>query len=168
MVVNSKSYSPVDTLNLDNYVGRWYQMYQDLPDSVFEGKSTCIIADYSMKNETTIGVINSDTNVKGELEQIEGIAYYENGNTGGKLTVQLDKFPSAPYWIVGLGPVENNKYQYSIVSDDKKLTLFVLARNVSEFKEKYDTTVLNQLDSLGFNTFINKPIPTIQDNCTYP
>ena len=67
-----------------------------------------------------------------------------------------------------MGPIENNMYQYSIVSDDKKISLFVLARNVSEFYEKYDTTVLNKLDTLGFNTFINKPIPTKQDNCSYP
>ena len=166
--IKETNYEPVDTLNLDQYLGRWYQVYQDLPDYVFEGKSTCIIADYSMKNETTIAVINSDTSVKGELQQIEGIAYYEDGNSGGQLTVQLDNFPSAPYWVVDLGPVENNSYQYSIVSDDKKLSLFVLARNVSEFNEKYNTIVLKQLDSLGFNTFINKPIPSNQDNCTYP
>ena len=166
--IKESNYAPVDTLNLEQYLGRWYQMYQDLPDSVFEGKSTCIIADYSMKNETTIGVINSDTNVKGELQQIEGIAYYEDGNSGGQLTVQLASFPSAPYWVVDLGPVENNMYQYSIVSDDKKVSLFVLARNVTEFYQKYDTIVLKQLDSLGFNTIINKPIPSDQNNCTYP
>ena len=83
-------------------------------------------------------------------------------------TPGVKDLPSAPYWVVDLGPVENNMYQYSIVSDDKKLSLFVLARNVSEFYEKYDTTVLNKLDTLGFNTFINKPIPTNQDNCSYP
>ena len=175
LIVNSLAYqkrdvdyAPVDTLNLDQYVGRWYQMYQDLPDYVFVGKSTCIIADYSMKNETTVGVINSDTSVKGELEQIEGIAYYEDGNYGGQLTVKLQDLPSAPYWVVALGPVENNMYQYSIVSDDKKVSLFVLARNVTEFYQKYDSTVLKELDNLGFNTIINKPIPTNQDNCIYP
>ena len=121
-----------------------------------------------MKNETTIGVINSDTSAKGELQQIGGIAHYEDANSGGQLTVQLEDLPSAPYWVVDLGPVENNMYQYSIVSDDKKLSLFVLARNVTEFYEKYDITVLNKLDTFGFNTYINKPIPTNQDNCSYP
>ena len=168
ITVNATNYAPVETLNLKEYLGRWYQVYQDLPDVVFEGKATCIIADYSMKNETTIGVINSDTSAKGELQQIGGIAHYEDANSGGQLTVQLEDLPSAPYWVVDLGPVENNMYQYSIVSDDKKLSLFVLARNVTEFYEKYDITVLNKLDTFGFNTYINKPIPTNQDNCSYP
>ena len=168
ITANAKNYAPVETLNLKEYLGRWYQVYGDLPDNVFEGKSTCIIADYNMKNETTVGVLNSDTSVKGEFQQIEGIAYYEDGNSGGELTVQLANLPPAPYWVVELGPVKNNMYQYSIVSDDKKLSLFVLARDVSEFNEKYDAIVLQQLDSLGFNNFINKPIPTNQDNCSYP
>ena len=162
------NYAPVETLNIQKYLGRWYQMYQDLPDAIFEGKSSCIIADYSMINDTTIGVVNSDISVKGELQQIEGIAYYEEGNSGGQLTVQLSNYPSAPYWIIDLGPVEDNEYKYSIVSDDKKLSLFVLARNVTEFQEKYDEIVLEKLDEFGFNNFINKPIPSNQTNCVYP
>ena len=165
---NATSYAPVNTLNLNQYLGRWYQMYQDIPDSIFEGKAKCIIADYNLKNESTINVLNSETTSKGKHQQIKGIAYYDDGNSGGQLTVQLASFPSAPYWVVELGPVENDIYQYSIVSDDKKLSLFVLARNVSEFNEKYDTIVLNKLEELGFNTYINKPIPTNQDNCSYP
>ena len=69
-----------------------------------------------MKNETIVGVVNNDTSVKDELEQIEGIAYYEDGNYRGQLTVKLEDLPSDPYWVVALGPVENNMYQYSIVS----------------------------------------------------
>jgi lipocalin len=165
---NATNYAPVNTLNLNQYLGRWYQVYKDLPDDAFEGKASCIIADYSLQNKTTVDVLNSQTSPKGKLQQIKGIAYYDDGNSGGQLTVQLANLPPAPYWVVELGPIENDMYQYSIVSDDKKLSLFVLARNVSEFNEKYDTIVLKQLDDLGFNTYINKPIPVNQDNCSYP
>lgn len=168
ITANAKNYAPVETLNLKEYLGRWYQVYGDLPDDAFEGKASCIIADYSLQNKTTVDVLNSQTSPKGKLQQIKGIAYYDDGNSGGQLTVQLANLPPAPYWVVELGPVENDMYQYSIVSDDKKLSLFVLARNVSEFNEKYDTIVLKQLDDLGFNTYINKPIPVNQDNCSYP
>ena len=34
-------------------------------------------------------------------------------------------FPGS-YWIVKLGPVENNQYQYSVVTDRFGLTLFIL------------------------------------------
>jgi len=47
------------------------------------------------------------------------------------------------------------------------LTLFVLARNVTTFRENWETQVLDYLESEGFTNFLNKPIPTVQDNCTY-
>ena len=48
-------------------------------------------------------------------------------------------------------------------------TLIVLARNVDEFKAKYDFDVVEQLNALGFNKeFFNKPILTVQGgNCSY-
>ena len=161
-------YSPVPNLQIDQYLGRWYQVYKDLPDDIFEGEATCAIADYSLKNETTINVLNSQINRNGKLQQIQGIAYYEDNNTGGELTVQLANLSTAPYWVIDLGPVEDNQYQYSIVSDDSKLDLFVLTRNVTKFYNEYDKSVLEKLDDLGFNNFINKPIKLDQSNCSYP
>lgn len=74
------------------------------------------------------------------------------------MTVYLEGTPSdAPYWVLELGPVVNEEYAYSIVSDDKQLTLFVLARNVSDFFELYDERVLQSLNSLGFTKKINEP-----------
>ena len=160
-------YQPVEKLNIDQYLGRWYQVYQDLPDSAFEGNSTCITADYGLKNENTISVLNSEINSKGEIQQINGIAYYQDDNTGGELTVKLNNLPPAPYWVVELGPIENDQYQYSIVSDDKKLSLFVLARDVDVFFKRYNKEVLEKLNEFGFDKFYNKPIKTNQENCTY-
>ena len=168
LALSNGEYSPVPTLKIDQYLGRWYQVYKDLPDDFFEGKATCAIADYSMKNETTINVVNSQTNRNGKLQQIEGIAYYEDDNTGGELTVQLADLPTAPYWVIELGPVEDNQYQYSIVSDNKKLDLFVLTRNTTKFYQEYNDIVLDKLDDLGFNNIINKPIEMNQSECQYP
>ena len=168
LIISVNGYAPVDDLDINKYIGRWYQVYQDLADSIFEGKSTCIIADYGLKNDSTISVVNSETTVKGDFQQIRGIAYYQDGKTGGELTVKLSVFPPAPYWVIELGPVLNNQYQYSIVSDDKKKSLFVLTRNVTEFFKSYNDLVLNDLEEFGFNNFLNKPIESNQDNCTYP
>lgn len=167
LLIATAIYQPVEKLNIDQYLGKWYQVYQDLPDSTFEGKARCITADYGMLNDTTISVLNSEINSRDKVQQIKGIAFYEDGNSGGELTVKLANFPTAPYWVVDLGPVENDQYQYSIVSDDKKLSLFVLARDVEVFFKKYNEEVLEKLDNLGFNNVINKPIKTNQENCTY-
>ena len=63
-------------------------------------------------------------------DSITGYAYYKNDDCCGYLTVKLDGTPEAPYWILELGPIVNDYYEYSIVSDNIALSLYVLARNV--------------------------------------
>ena len=47
-------------------------------------------------------------------------------------------FPFSSDWVLLLGPQEgeNSHYQYSVVSDPLRLFLFVLCRDVAEFKQK--------------------------------
>ena len=162
IAVFSKDYEAVQELDLDKYVGKWYQVYEDRFDKTFQGNSKCSVAHYKM-NSNNISVINSQINYDGNIETIKGFAYYKNDNSGGYLTVKLEDNPEAPYWVIELGPVVNNMYDYSIVSDNLKLSLFVLARNVSEYYDLYDKQVLDSLNNFGFTNFLNKPINMIQD-----
>ena len=74
----------------------------------------------------------------------------------------------APYWIVELGPIYEDKYDYAIVSDNLKFTLFVLARDVDRFFKQYDSQVLDSIDNMGFNRTYNSPTRTNQSSdCTY-
>ena len=102
-----------------------------------------------------------------EVDDISGYAYYKDGNSGGYLTVQLDDLPEAPYWVLELGPIVDGYYDYSIVSDNLKLSLFVLTRDVDRFYEKYDTDVLLFLENMGFTRNINKPETMDQTDCSY-
>ena len=73
-------------------------------------------------------------------------------------------------WVVQLGPAtfEGNFYQYSVVTEPRKLDLFVLARNATEFKQDYDSEVLAKLKEQGFTRFYNKPTLMYQgDDCKY-
>jgi lipocalin len=163
--------SQVVKLNRTRYLGRWYQVYSDLfVDATFENSSYCDIADYGIYPNDTISVWNRERqySVTGPERQIFGWANTENSSNPGELTVHLQTtgFP-APYWVYQLGPVVNNQYEYSIISDPLKLTLFVLARNVTQFMENYNENVTNYLTKEGFTNFINSPIPTQQEGCKY-
>ncbi len=161
------NYSPVETLNLSMYSGRWYQVYKNKFDMTFQGQGTCAVADYSLTS-TNVSVLNSQFNKNGHVEQIEGYAFYKEGNSGGELSVVLEGVPTEmPYWVVELGPSIDNQYQYSIVSDDKQISLFVLARDVELFYQEYDSQVIKSLDNMGFTKNFNKPITMSQDNCNY-
>jgi len=55
-------------------------------------------------------------------------------------------------WVYQLGPVINDQYDYAIVSDGFKMTLFVLARDVERFNSQYDAAVTQWLNQNGWNT----------------
>jgi len=73
-------------------------------------------------------------------------------------------------WVIQLGPptYKGYFYQYAVVTDNFNLSLFVLARNTTEFKQNYEAEVLTKLDSQGFTKFYNKPRESYQGNdCVY-
>ena len=164
-----QSYKPVDTLNLSQYVGLWYEIYGDRFDRAFQGFGTCITAEYTIKNENNVSVLNREIRKNGTVDTIEGYAFYENNCTGGDLTVYLEGTPStSPYWVLELGPVVNDEYDYAIVSDDNQLSLFVLVRNVTNFFELYNDDVMDTLVEMGFTKKINEPMLIEQyTECVY-
>jgi apolipoprotein D and lipocalin family protein len=164
----AKSEPTVKTLDLEKYSGRWYQVYGNNFDQLFEKFCTCITADYKIEPTGNVSVINSQYN-KDHLEQIYGYAYYSSSNPNpklfpGQLTVHLDGVPrDAPYWVYNLGPELNNLYEWSIVSDPLKISLFVLARDVDRYFENYDEQVQNILTDYGFYNLVKVE----HENCVY-
>lgn len=162
----------IDTVdvNLTMYVGRWYQMYGDRAVfDTFERNAVCATADYSLNDDGTVHVFNN--------EQVGGIdgpfsnatATASATDNPGQFTVVFDggaPFP-APYWVVALGPVVDDEYQYAIVTDNLQAGLFVLARDVANFNLQYDSEVQDLLKDLGFTNYINEPIAMLQEGCTY-
>lgn len=163
--VVANDYKPVSELDLNLYQGKWYQVYGDNFDKVFEKDGRCIQANYQIIDSNNVSVLNTQLNSKNQVENITGYAYYTDDHTGGELTVQLDGQGEAPYWVIELGPVVDNQYDYSIVSDNFKISLFVLARNVESYFKYYNDQVQESLQNFGFTNKLNKPIQTDQTNC---
>lgn len=97
------------------------------------------------------------------------VTFTSLNQANGALVVHLTGVPvPAPYDIILLGPADVapfGSYAWAVVSDPFELSLFVLARNITTFYAKYNATVFQELEALGFDTFLNTPIPTIQDGC---
>ena len=165
--LDDNEYAPVNDLDIEIYAGRWYQVYKDHFDMTFQGEGSCAVADYTLI-DGNIGVLNSQINKNGKVSQIKGSAFYEDNNSGGELSVMLDGVPKTmPYWVIELGPIVDNQYEYSIISDDKRISLFVLTRDVDRFYEKYDKEVQEFLLDMGFTNYINKPLIMSQIDCDY-
>ncbi|XP_078351219.1 outer membrane lipoprotein Blc-like isoform X3 [Oculina patagonica] len=165
----------VPSLNVTQYLGRWYQMYADATVmETFERDAVCVTADYSLQKDGKIGVLNSERlkTETGDAKNITGYAYVPDPKEPGKLKVHLEGTPfDAPYWVVKLGLPsfgDNGLYQYSVITDNLQATLFVLARDVDTFRNQFDEEVTTWLEENGFTHFWNKPVPTLQNkNCLY-
>ena len=160
----SKEYKAVDELDLTKYDGFWYEVYGDNFNKLFQGNGRCSTAQYKLLDDE-VSVLNSQIDENNEQDQITGYAYYKDGDCCGYLTVLLDGTPEAPYWVLELGPIVDEKYDYSIVSDNKALSLYVLARDVNRFYESYYAMVLDSLNEFGFNKKYNEPQTMNQTDC---
>ena len=154
----------VNEVDINKYLGNWYQIYGAPTNYIFQGYGKCLTAQYGLLDNGNVSVINSQLNMKGELEQISGYAYYTNSSEPGKLTVHLDGTPvDGPYWIVKLGEVVNEQYQYSIITTQSAISLWVIARDINNFYSNYDKEVKQYLDENNF-----KYVPITQDEtCEY-
>lgn len=138
----------IQEIEVDKYLGYWYQVYGAPTNVIFQGYGKCITAKYDLLDDGNISVLNSQLNENDELEQISGYAYYTNTSEPGKLTVHLDGTPvDAPYWIVKLGESINEEYQYSIVTSPSGVSLWVLTRDIDAFLQNYDEEVTQYLDN---------------------
>ena len=164
MLRGSKSPDVVNELDVSKYLGNWYQVYGAPTNVIFQGYGTCLTAQYGLLDNGDVSVLNSQLNADNQLEQISGYAYYTNTSEPGKLSVHLDGVPTdSPYWVVKLGEIINDEYQYSIISVPSGISLWVITRDVENFYNKYDEEVKEYLDD---NKFRYEPI--IQDDtCEY-
>ena len=154
----------VPELDVEKYTGRWYQVLGAPTNEIFQGYGTCITADYGILPNGSVSVLNAQTDKSGNLEEITGYAYYKNESEPGKLNVYLQGTPyDGPYWVVKLGEVVNEQYQYSIITVPSQISLWVITRNVKEFYDEYANSVTAYLDKQNYHyeTIVQN------ENCRY-
>lgn len=141
----------VQELDVNKYTGHWLQVYGAPTNILFQGYGECITADYGLLDNGYISVVNTQINENKEVEKINGYAYYKNISEPGKLSVHLDGVPvDSPYWVVKLGEIIDQQYQYTIITTPSGVSLWVLVRDLDSFFELYDTEVKAFLEEYNF------------------
>ncbi|CAM9578034.1 unnamed protein product, partial [Phaeothamnion confervicola] len=163
----------VEELDVSKYLGTWYQVYASLSVlRTFEKNGYCIKAEYTSRENDTIGVDNSQRlgGPDGNVTHATGYAYRPYDKAPGKLKVHFDE-PRVPvdgsYWVLLLGnDTDDGQYSFSVVSDPLRAMLFVLVRDPEQFTESGDEEcVLAFLKKAGFVLPWNKPVATPHDDC---
>lgn len=183
--INTQDVMKIDTvpeLELDAFLGRWYQMYGSISSTILTfgnagPQDLCTSADYTLNDDgSTIDVLNQGIRLDGRVTKIWGKAVATD--EPGKRKLSFNKFVrgnetvtppdfEGDYWIYHLGPIVNGKYDYAIVGGPAapqwgfdKTQLFVLARDPKTFEETHDEVVHQWLHEHSFDWWWNKPRAT--------
>ena len=167
---------PVEpTLETNAYLGKWFQVATSRSTALL-GTGTDyrnVTALYNISfvdtqwSKSVITVLNSGLKDNGNYTEIKGYSY-TTGNLPTKRKLHFDGVPTdGNYWIIHLGPVIKKKYQYAIVAGPihnwfgTRFSLYVLARNIKDYKLKYKHIVETWCKQNGFNTYWNEYVETI-------
>lgn len=138
---------PITHFDVTRYVGKWYEIAR--LDNRFERGLKQITAEYSLRDNGGLRVINSGVNIEsGQREYAEGKAYFIDSPDVGSLKVSFFGPFYGGYHIIEL---DRENYGYVMIAGSGRDYLWVLSR-----KPKLDETVLKSLTakakSLGFQT----------------
>ena len=112
----------VQSVNLTRYVGRWYEISR-LPNSFQKKCADTVTANYTMRGDGTIEVINRCRKPSGEYATAKGKAKIVDTKTNAKLKVTFFWPFYGDYWILDLGP----NYEYAVVGEPGRKYLWILS-----------------------------------------
>ena len=136
----------VSSVDLTRYVGKWYEVARY--PTPFQSGCASSTADYTANPDGTIGVFNTCLAADGSVvSTIQWTARVVDATTNAKLKVT---FPNVPipgdYWIIDLG----QDYEYAVVGDPTRLTLFILSRTPTLDQATLDA-ILSRLPDQGYD-----------------
>ncbi|MGB1289790.1 MAG: lipocalin family protein [Porticoccaceae bacterium] len=137
---------PVDNFELNRYLGDWYEIAR--LDHSFECGLEAVKAEYSLRDDGGIRVINSGRDSKSQVaQQAEGRAYFVEEPNLGHLKVSFFGPFFGSYVIFEL----DENYQYAFIAGNSRDYLWLLART-PEVSEELIDQFISRASQLGFDT----------------
>ncbi len=127
----------VDSVDLERYLGRWYEI-ASYP-MYFQKGCTATTADYALREHGLIKVVNRcrKGSLDGKLKEAKGRAKVVDTATNAKLKVSFFGPFWGDYWIIDLDP----DYQWAVVGGPKRKYLWILSRTPQMDPALYDEIV---------------------------
>lgn len=160
--VNSDEYlRKKNSLDYNKLTGNWIQISNNhYIQETSEIDWSCIKVSINKTDTNTIKISKSP--------YIHNIYYAPN-----KLTTNYyikDRLLDAGNYsliIKKVGPIVENKYDYTILAGTNNISLFILARDYNRY-DNYRGEVDKLLDLWNYTTYIKKPLPTYEVACIVP
>ncbi|WP_083631163.1 lipocalin family protein [Labilibacter marinus] len=139
--------SVVDTLDLDRYLGKWYEIARF--DHSFERGLVGVTATYSMREDGKIKVVNAgfEGTLQGKESVAIGKAKIPNPDFPSKLKVSFFLFFYGDYFVMEL----DDDYQWAIIGSSSDKYLWILSRT-PQIKDEVYSELLLRLKKRGYDT----------------
>jgi apolipoprotein D and lipocalin family protein len=153
---------PLDVVafvDLDQYTGRWYEIARY--PHFFERGCTGVTADYSIRDDGRIQVINTcfESSLDGPERLIEGSARVVDPITNAKLKVSFFGPFEGDYWIIDLA----EDYSYAVVGAPNRRFLWILSRTPTMDDETYDG-IIQRLQEIDYDTTRLEFVPQLEED----
>jgi apolipoprotein D and lipocalin family protein len=128
----------VNHVDLQRYTGLWYEVAK-IPNSFQKNCNRNTTAEYTLRSDGKISVVNTCLGTDGKKNIVEGVARVVDTYTNAKLEVSFVKILGinlfwGDYWIIGL----NDNYEYALVGSPNRKYGWILSRTPKLTPEKID------------------------------
>lgn len=141
---NSAVPEPKKSVSVDRYVGRWYEIARY--EQRFERGCTDVTADYKLRSDGKLNVVNTCRRSDGAVRVARGTARIVSAS-GAKLRVQFFRPFSGDYWVLD----HADDYSWSIVGEPSGRYLWILARQ-SKPESATVTDLIARVAAMGYDT----------------
>jgi apolipoprotein D and lipocalin family protein len=119
---------PVSHVDLQRYVGTWYELAK-IPNRFQKDCSQGTTAEYALREDGRISVVNRCIRPDGTVKKAEGVARVVDAATNARLKVSFVSFLGirpfwGDYWILGL----DADYAYAVVGTPDRKYGWILCR----------------------------------------
>src|SRR5206468_5129636 len=136
---------PSKPVELGRYLGRWYEIARY--EQRFERGCTAATADYSLRDDGNIDVVNRCLKPGGKRSEARGIAKVVDRRSNAKLKVSFFRPFYGDYWILD----HADDYSWSIVGEPSGRYLWILSREANPGSDEVGQLV-NRVAALGYDT----------------
>lgn len=144
-VGNAAVPQPAKAIELNRYLGRWYEIARY--EQSFQKDCDAVTADYALREDGKISVLNSCRKPDGQLKQADGKAKVVDSATGAKLKVSFFGPFYGDYWVLDRA----DDYSWSIVGEPSGRYLWILSRQANPGKARVDMLIA-RVKALGYDT----------------
>ena len=144
-VGNTSVPQPAKRVDLERYLGRWFEIARY--EQSFQKGCVGVTADYSLREDGSINVLNRCRKPDGRVDEARGRAKVVDPVTNAKLKVSFFGPFYGDYWVLD----HADDYSWSIVGESSGRYLWILARTPTPPEAKV-VDLIARTRAMGYDT----------------